>query len=42
MVLQDKNLQKKLGKKAREEIVKNWSWESAAGRLLNSIKNSYA
>jgi len=41
MVLQNNDLQEELGKNARDEIVKNWSWENAASRLLNSIKNSY-
>lgn len=41
-VLQDNKLQEKLGRNAREEIVKNWSWESATSKLLNSIKKSYA
>lgn len=41
-VTKDENLAKALGKNAREEIVKTWSWEAAAERLLNSIKDSYA
>ncbi len=38
-VLQDNKLQEKLGRNAREEIVKNWSWESATNKLLTSSRN---
>lgn len=42
MLLRNKELRAKLGKSARTEIIKNWSWDDAASRLLNSIKKSYA